>query len=165
MIEEVVRGQPIRLNLQLSDGEESLPKIVLAFLRDGYGSLLPDYSDGVSLSHVGQGLFKNKSILMPQSVSEITSQYVVYNPDGMTIDTEYIHSYDKFVPIDESESGSSSSGSADEMIAVLVEDNSTEIEVVDIKDAETVAEQDTIEAFLDVDEEDIIVTIKDEEEA
>jgi hypothetical protein len=164
MIEEVPRGQPLRLNLQLSDGEESLPRIVKAFLRDGYGAILSDYPNGVALSHVGLGLFKNKSVLMPMSVSEVTSQYVVYQQDGVTVDTEYIYSYDKFVPVDLDESGADSANKADDMLAVDFDDNSVEIEVADIKDTDTIASVEQIETILSDDDNDIIVIIQDDED-
>jgi hypothetical protein len=77
-----VSGEPIRLNLQLSDGEESLPLVVKAFLKDDEGiELLPD---PITLGHVGLGLFKNFSVIMPEDIPEITAQYVVYEQDGIT---------------------------------------------------------------------------------
>jgi len=160
MIEEVERGKPVRLNLQLSDGEESLPRLVKAFLRDENGTLISDYPLGIYLTHVGQGLFKNKEFLMPDSVKEITAQYIVYQQDGVTIDAEYIHSYDKFIPIEISDVGAVAG--ADEKLEVYFDDISDDI-VIDIK--ETIEEETNIvEAFLDSIEDEIVVTIKDEEE-
>jgi hypothetical protein len=74
-------GNPIRLNLQISDGEESLPLIVKAFIKDDEGQLL--LNDPIELFHVGLGLFKNYSLEMPD-LPEVTAQYVVYENDGIT---------------------------------------------------------------------------------
>lgn len=88
---------PIRLNLQLSDGDESLPLQVKAFIKDHEGQLL--LQDPVELYHVGLGLFKNSTIIMPD-LPEVTVQYLVYEDDGVTL-APYsidIDIFTKFVP-------------------------------------------------------------------
>lgn len=74
-------GEPLRLNLQLSDGEDNLPLRVKAFLKDHEGQLLTD--EPIELYHVGLGLFKDSSADMPD-IPEITVQYIVYEEDGVT---------------------------------------------------------------------------------
>lgn len=76
-----VPGQPVRLNLQISDGEDSLPLVVKAFVRDPGGQLI--FNSPVTLTHVGFGLFKNALNIMPD-LPEVTAQYVVYEEDGVT---------------------------------------------------------------------------------
>ena len=93
----VKEGELIRLNLQLSDGEDALPLIVKAFLKDHEGQLLQD--DPIELFHVGLGLFKNATVIMPD-VPEVTAQYLVYENDGTTL-APYsvdIDIFTKFVP-------------------------------------------------------------------
>lgn len=75
-------GEPIRLNLQLSDGEESLPLIVKALLKDHEGQVIQE--EQIELTHVGLGLFKNYTFIMPD-VPEVTAQYIVYEADGITL--------------------------------------------------------------------------------
>lgn len=92
----VTVGNPLRLNLQLSDGEENLPLIVKAFVKDNQGITL---SPPIQLTHVGLGLFKDYSFTMP-NIPEVTAQYVVYESDGLTIapytiDADIFH---RFVP-------------------------------------------------------------------
>lgn len=78
----VKEGEPIRLNLQLNDGEEFLPLQVKAFLKDHEGQLL--FDDPIELFHVGLGLFKNATVIMPD-IPEVTAQYLVYEDDGVTL--------------------------------------------------------------------------------
>lgn len=90
-------GEPIRLNLQLSDGEDSFPLVVKATLKDDEGQLL--LADPVELFHVGLGLFKNYTLVMPD-LPEVTAQYQVYENDGVTL-APYsidIDIYVKFAP-------------------------------------------------------------------
>jgi len=49
----VTVGSPLRLNLQLSDGEENLPLIVKAFVKDNQGITL---SPPIQFTQVGLGL-------------------------------------------------------------------------------------------------------------
>jgi hypothetical protein len=92
----VTVGSPVSLNLQLSDGEENLPLIVKAYIRDNQGVTL---SPPIQLTHVGMGLFKDYSFTMP-NVSELTAQYVVYESDGVTLAPYTIDAdiFTKFVP-------------------------------------------------------------------
>lgn len=77
-------GQEITLHAQLSDGDLSLPRKVKAILRDPNATVI----DTIELNHMGQGLFVNSSIQMPE-LPFITAQYFVYQPDGESIDYSY----------------------------------------------------------------------------
>lgn len=124
-------GQPIRLNLQLSDGEASLPKVVKASLKDKSGNALQGYSDPVELIHVGGGLFKNNSVTMPENEEEITSQYVVYNEDGVVPDTSYSMDMDIFLPAIQT---TSSQANAEKELDIIVEDSFEELEAIFVEE-------------------------------
>lgn len=81
----VALGKPVRLNLQLDDGEESLPLIVKAVISDEFGNIL---ANDIQLAHVGQGLFKDASFIMPD-VPELIAQYFIYEADGVTLNSDY----------------------------------------------------------------------------
>lgn len=151
-------GNPIRLNLQLSNGEDELPKIVKSYLRDSYGNPL----DEIDLIHVGQGLFKNYQYLMPENTPEITAQYRVFNIDE-TPDTNYITDFDIFEPEVISDSDSGSSYVPDDGLEVFfdIEDNNY---IVDYEDHEVENEVIVIEALVcNTDTEEINVIIEDDE--
>jgi hypothetical protein len=87
-----VLGDPIRLNLQLWDGATS--KFPLAVLRDGLGNELPE--SPIGLSHIGDGLYADDSVDMPDT-PEVTATYVVYNDAGFTDESdEHQQSLDVF---------------------------------------------------------------------
>lgn len=85
------KNQSVRLNLQLSDGDLSVPKVVKADLRDHDGV----YLTTINLTHVGGGLFKNDSYVMPD-IPEMTAQYSVFENDGITRDITYSVDIDVF---------------------------------------------------------------------
>lgn len=126
-------GTPIRLNLQLSDGEEALPLVVKAKLKDESGV---DIFTEQTLSHVGGGLFKNSSLVMPEERPEITAQYTVYEANGTT-KAPYDIDYDIFRPLE--------SVSGEINVESLISQLSTESIDVDI-DEEEVIEVDIEEA-------------------
>lgn len=70
-------GDPIRLNLQLFDGDEN--KFIKAYLRDNLGAQLA--GSPVTLTHTDNGLYEDDSILMPNN-PEVTAVYEVYNDSG-----------------------------------------------------------------------------------
>lgn len=151
-------GKPIRLNLQLSDGEVELPKTVKSFLRDNFGNPM----DILELTHVGGGLFKNYSYLMPENIDEITAQYTVFN-DDLTIDENYITDFDVFEP--EIVSGDTGGSYApDDGVEVFFDVVESDIIEIDIEDQEVVNEVIVIEALVcNTDTEEINVVIEDDE--
>jgi hypothetical protein len=94
----VKTDDPIRLTFMLSDGVELLPKVVKAILRKEDGTLLQP--DAVILAHMGQGLFKNFAVLMPEDVIEVTATYIVYEEDGITESIDYAQGLDTFQNVD-----------------------------------------------------------------
>lgn len=76
----VEAGQSMNLSAQLSDGEQSLPLIVKAVLRDSLGNQLNE----ITLNHAGGGLFINPLTTMPD-FEYISVQYYVYYNDGLTL--------------------------------------------------------------------------------
>lgn len=92
------KATPIILSTQLADGEESLPKVVKATIRNALGTVL---EAGLILNHVGGGLFILHGQSMPDE-DQITVQYQVYDEDGVTLDTEYEIGTDAFVQPNES---------------------------------------------------------------
>lgn len=119
-------GEPIRLNIQLSDGEESLPRIVRGLVRDVNGIFIQE----IELVHIGGGMFKDSSMVMP-SIDEVSVQYSVYELDGLTTDDTYSRDLDTFVRSDSvmSSGGSSNSPSDDEFVVMYNEEPEHIIEV------------------------------------
>lgn len=76
----VKAGDPIQLNLQLEDGATN--KFPQAILRNQSGTLLP--VSPVSLTHTGDGLYQNDSIIMPNT-QEVTATYKVYDDAPRTL--------------------------------------------------------------------------------
>jgi hypothetical protein len=115
-------GEPVRLNIQLSDGEESLPRIVRGLIRDVNGSLIEE----IELLHAGGGLFKDSSSVMP-SIDEISVQYTVYELDGLTIDETYSRDLDTFVRSDSVIDGGSAGSNipSDDEFVVLYHEEET----------------------------------------
>lgn len=109
-------GKEVRLNLQLTDGEENLPKVVKAVLKDHLGNTLPNMP--LILTHVGGGLFKNFSELMP-NVPEMTAQYFVYEDDGVTLSDEYDIPIDVFYLSSGGSSGGGGSVICEEFILYI----------------------------------------------
>jgi hypothetical protein len=72
-------GEAIQLNLQLFDGATN--KYVKAWLRNASGVALG--TPTVSLSHIGEGLYSNDSVLMPDT-SQVTAVYKVFDDAGFT---------------------------------------------------------------------------------
>ncbi len=145
-------GKPLRLNLQLSNGEVELPKKVLAYLRDHDGNML---ISGIALNHVGQGLFKNHQNLMPDNTAEITAQYIVFNMDD-TLDDNYIIDFDLFEP-ERDNGGSSSTTTLDDGVEVFFSDEENNFDIV-YEDNEQEKEVIVIDAILsDVEEIDVII--------
>ena len=122
-----LEGEPIRLNLQLSDGDTYLPLIVRAYLRDDLGSLL----DTKEMTHVGLGLFKDSTFIMPEEVKEITAQYQVFENDGVT-PAPYSFDIDIFRPTEQKELD----------VEALISRLSTDSIEVDINDDTEVIEVD-----------------------
>lgn len=77
-------GDPIQLNLQLEDGATN--KFPQAILRNQSGVLLS--GSPVSLTHVGDGLYQNDSIAMPNT-QEVTATYKVYDDAGHTVLSQF----------------------------------------------------------------------------
>jgi len=73
-------GDPIQLNLQLEDGVST--KFPRAILRNQFGVLLAQ--SPVDLTHTGDGLYQNDSVLMPDT-QEVTATFKVYDDAGHTI--------------------------------------------------------------------------------
>ncbi len=85
-------GDPIQLNLQLEGGETD--KFPLAILRDSDGNELSESPR--ALAHVGDGLYSNDDILMP-NFPEVTATYKVYDDeDHLTLTDDYSFSIDEF---------------------------------------------------------------------
>ena len=90
MIVEV--GDPIHLNLQLDDGVTS--KYVRAYLKDSAGTDLA--GSPFNLTHVGNGLYSNDSVVMPNT-AEVTATFKVFSDSGYTtLDTDYSFGFDVF---------------------------------------------------------------------
>jgi hypothetical protein len=121
-------GQPVRLNIQLSDGEESIPRVVKGIIRNTNGTFVQE----VTLTHVGGGLFKDATFTMPE-IDELTVQYSVYELDGLTTDDSYTRDLDTFVRSDKVVSGGSggTTPSDDEFIIMYNEEPEHIIEVSD----------------------------------
>jgi hypothetical protein len=88
----VRQGDFIPLSLKLYD--ERSDRYVRAYLTDSNGNPLPQ--SPVNLTHVGFGLYENRTIAMP-NVEHVTAVYVVYSDAGYTIEDEnYTHGVDLF---------------------------------------------------------------------
>ena len=125
-------GKTISLNLQLSDGEESLPKVVKAFIKDDSGNLL----NSLELTHKGKGLFINDDAYLMPDKKVIFSQYVVYEIDGVTEDIFYPITYEAYQNVNDLDIGSSSSSYADAgAIEVFIEDDLIEEIAVIVQEA------------------------------
>jgi hypothetical protein len=111
-------GEPIRMNVQLGDGEQSLPRIVKGTMRNQDGTFMME----VNLTHVGGGLFKNSNIVMPE-LDEVTVQYSVFEMDGLTTDESFGQDLDTFVRSDLI-GGSSGFGLTESEYIVTYRDNS-----------------------------------------
>jgi hypothetical protein len=72
-------GDPIRLNLQLFDGDAG--KFVQAYVRDSSGAQLA--GSPVTLTHTDQGLYEDDSLVMPDN-AEISAVYKVFNDAGFS---------------------------------------------------------------------------------
>jgi hypothetical protein len=107
-------ANPVRMNLQLSDGEQSLPRIVKAIIRNNNGTFIQENN----LTHVGGGLFKDSSFIMPE-IDELTVQYMVYEMDGITLDPSYTTDVDVFTRSDKVVAGGSSTGNIDDEFVVM----------------------------------------------
>ena len=97
-------GSQVRMNVQLADAEDSLPRVVKGLVRDTAGIEISE----ITLGHVGGGLFKSNSLVMPEE-ELISIQYTVYEIDGITVDVSYSSDVDIFV-LSESVITSGSSG-------------------------------------------------------
>ncbi len=79
MVIQTKPGDPIRLNLQLFDGDSG--KFVQAIVADSSGT--PLAGSPVTLSNSGNGLYEDDSLIMPTD-PEVTAIYKVYNDAGFT---------------------------------------------------------------------------------
>jgi hypothetical protein len=70
-------GAAIQLNLQLFDG--ATDKYVRAYLKDASGNNLA--ASPVNLAHVGNGLYSDDSVLMPDT-AQVTATYRVFTDSG-----------------------------------------------------------------------------------
>lgn len=84
-------GEIVGLSLQMSDGNEILyPQ---AQVRDAGGSVIAT----LDLAHVGEGLYTNRSLFMPDN-AVVTAAYRVYSDAGHTTqDNTYEETLDVFV--------------------------------------------------------------------
>jgi hypothetical protein len=119
-------GEPIYLSLQLSDGDESLPKKVFAKVRDESKSTIAN----LELTHIGDGLFVKDDFEFPVNTDYLTAQYFVYEDDGVTKDDQYLISYDYFPLALEGGSGPSSNLRTDEEIELFIDDEPEELDIV-----------------------------------
>lgn len=71
-------GDPIRLNLQIDDGNNAV--FVQAFLQDAAGTAI---GSPVPMTNYGNGLYKNSANTMP-NMPQVTAVYVVYTDAGHT---------------------------------------------------------------------------------
>lgn len=115
-------GDQVRLFLQMEDGEESLPLVVKAALRNESGVLLTE----VILSHVGLGLFRDSSYVLTTE-KEIIATFRIYEEDGVTLHPEFAHESTRFVKASDSLGGGASVTVGNEFI----------VEVDDLYIAET----------------------------
>jgi hypothetical protein len=83
----------LTLSTQLDDGEASLPKVVKVTVRSKTGTVLLADQE---VAHIGGGLFAYSGFQMPDE-SVIVVQYLVYNEDGITLDTTFTVDADTFV--------------------------------------------------------------------
>ena len=111
-------GNPVRMNAQLSDGENSLPRIVKGLVRNNTGSLVTE----ITLTHVGGGLFKDESYSMPE-LDAISVQYTVYDTDGITVDSSYPVGLDTFERVDKIIEGSAGGSISDDEFVVTYRDD------------------------------------------
>jgi hypothetical protein len=119
-------GEPIYLSLQLSDGDESLPKKVFAKLRDESKATIAT----LELTHIGDGLFVKDDFEFPVNTDYLTAQYFVYENDGITKDDQYLISYDYFpLTLDGGGSGPSSNLQSDEEIELFIDDEPEELDI------------------------------------
>jgi hypothetical protein len=73
-------GDQIQLNLQLEDG--ATDKYPRAYLRDQFGYPLPE--SPVDLTHIGDGLYSDDSVYMPNT-QEVTATFKVFDDLARTI--------------------------------------------------------------------------------
>ena len=78
-------NEKLFLNLQLFDGEASLPKRVFVNLRDGNNNII---AAPFEIFHVSGGEFRENTEVMP-NVDTVHAQYFVYEADGVTLDSAY----------------------------------------------------------------------------
>jgi len=82
----VKQGQPIPLQVQLTDGRTDL--VIRADLYNlDTGNLLPSGAN-VLLSHVASGFYKNTAFTMPGSGDRVQAQYKLFEADGLTPNTK-----------------------------------------------------------------------------
>ena len=89
-VKSVRAGEPLRLELQLSEGDDA--KFVRAFLKDQAGVDLTT----VDLGNVSRGLYINSSEAMP-NIPQVTATYVVYEDSGFSIESCFTRGLDVFV--------------------------------------------------------------------
>jgi hypothetical protein len=86
-------GQSLRLNLSFTD--LSSAHFVRVFLYDELGG--PLATPFVNLAHLGNGVFFDNSVAMPNGVQQVKAKYVVYKDAGYSIlDPVYSAGFDTF---------------------------------------------------------------------
>lgn len=89
-------GENLIITLQLYDGLASMPKRVFVDLSAPNGTLLfPRFE----ILHVINGDFRDTTHVMPD-LNYVTAQYFVYEPNGITLDDDYIINKDVFMKED-----------------------------------------------------------------
>lgn len=156
-------SEKLFLNLQLFDGEASLPKRVFVNLKDGSNNII---AAPFEIFHVSGGEFRENTEVMP-NVDTVHAQYFVYEADGVTLDPAYSVGKDVYMRDFSAEivdlnldakvssiSGGASSGiSAATIEGDLIEDDILEFEI---------SEESTIDG--EIPEEEIIIGELEEED-
>lgn len=89
----IKQGENLPLQLQLDDGDFSLPKRVFVRLSYPNGTLVEPLFE---ISHITGGDFRDDTRVMPSN-DYLVAQYYVYENDGVTLDEDYIITKDIFV--------------------------------------------------------------------
>jgi len=160
-------GQPIRLNLQLWDGD--IGKFPQATLKNTPGVEL--VGSPVDLTHSGNGLYEADSITMPDT-EEVTATFKVFNDSGHLVPSEdHSDAFDLFRK-DEIQDAIDSLLLASRRVEItmvvedtgevdmdLAEDESIQIEVQDQPVQMQISEGDSV--GIEVDDTDIDATVGD----
>jgi len=85
-------GETIKLRFAFEGKEDASGVVVKAILRNGADTQI---GSTLTLTHTGEGVFKNDSVAMPDTPI-VTARYIVYQVDGITVHTSWPSTMDEF---------------------------------------------------------------------